>query len=129
MSTSKKPLEPDDFPVTAEGQKIKKQEASPSPLRRTMKPLPTWPSASTTTKRAVRKTSGRPERLLSALQQSVDQLQQLRALRTPGATTQELADIRIGDLAPELMLGWCFTTGVFDRGSRVSTQTSPLLLS
>lgn len=29
MSTSKKPLEPDDFPVTAEGQKIKKQDGEP----------------------------------------------------------------------------------------------------
>lgn len=29
MSTSKKPSEPDDFPVTAEGQKIKKQDGEP----------------------------------------------------------------------------------------------------
>jgi hypothetical protein len=29
MSTSKKPLEPDDFTVTAEGQKIKKQDGEP----------------------------------------------------------------------------------------------------
>jgi hypothetical protein len=29
MSTSKKPLKPDDFPVTAEGQKIKKQDGKP----------------------------------------------------------------------------------------------------
>jgi hypothetical protein len=29
MSTSKKPLKPDDFPVTAEGQKIKKQDGQP----------------------------------------------------------------------------------------------------
>jgi hypothetical protein len=29
MSTSKKPLESDDFPVTAEGQKIKKQDGEP----------------------------------------------------------------------------------------------------
>ena len=29
MSTSKKPLKPDDFPVTAEGQKIKKQNGQP----------------------------------------------------------------------------------------------------
>jgi hypothetical protein len=29
MSTSKKPLGPDDFPVTAEGQKIKKQDGEP----------------------------------------------------------------------------------------------------
>jgi hypothetical protein len=29
MSTSKKPLKPDDFPVIAEGQKIKKQDGEP----------------------------------------------------------------------------------------------------
>ncbi|MGR4932737.1 hypothetical protein ACIPUD_39140 [Bradyrhizobium sp. CAR08] len=29
MSTSKKPLDSDDFPVTAEGQKIKKQDGEP----------------------------------------------------------------------------------------------------
>jgi hypothetical protein len=29
MSTSQKPLKPDDFPVTAEGQKIKKQDGKP----------------------------------------------------------------------------------------------------
>jgi hypothetical protein len=29
MSTSKKPLKPDDFPVTAKGQKIKKQDGKP----------------------------------------------------------------------------------------------------
>ena len=29
MSTSKKPLKPDDFPVTAEGQNIKKQDGKP----------------------------------------------------------------------------------------------------
>ncbi|MBM7483940.1 hypothetical protein IVB41_12305 [Bradyrhizobium sp. 44] len=29
MSTSKKRLAPDDFPVTAEGQKIKKQDGEP----------------------------------------------------------------------------------------------------
>ena len=29
MSTSKKPLKPDDFPVNAEGQKIKKQDGTP----------------------------------------------------------------------------------------------------
>jgi len=29
MSTSKKPLRPDDFPVNAEGQKIKKQDGTP----------------------------------------------------------------------------------------------------
>jgi hypothetical protein len=29
MSTSKKPLEPDDFPVSAEGKKIKKQDGTP----------------------------------------------------------------------------------------------------
>jgi len=29
MSTSRKPLKPDDFPVTAEGQKIKKQDGQP----------------------------------------------------------------------------------------------------
>lgn len=40
---------------------------------------------------------GRPPQ---ALQQRVDELQQLLSLRTPGATTQELTDIHIGDLAP-----------------------------
>jgi hypothetical protein len=29
MSTSKKPLKPDDFPVSAEGKKIKKQDGTP----------------------------------------------------------------------------------------------------
>jgi hypothetical protein len=29
MSTSKKPLKPDDFPVNAEGQRIKKQDGTP----------------------------------------------------------------------------------------------------
>ncbi|XUJ36001.1 hypothetical protein ACQ5SK_12495 [Bradyrhizobium japonicum] len=29
MSTSKKPLKPADFPVTAEGQKMKKQDGKP----------------------------------------------------------------------------------------------------
>jgi hypothetical protein len=29
MSTPKKPLQPSDFPVTAEGQKIKKQDGKP----------------------------------------------------------------------------------------------------
>jgi hypothetical protein len=29
MSTSKKPLKPDDFPVNAEGKKIKKQDGTP----------------------------------------------------------------------------------------------------
>ena len=29
MSTSKKPLKPDDFPVNADGQKIKKQDGTP----------------------------------------------------------------------------------------------------
>jgi hypothetical protein len=29
MSASNKPLKPDDFPVTAEGQKIKKQDGQP----------------------------------------------------------------------------------------------------
>jgi hypothetical protein len=29
MSTSKKPLDPNDFPVTTEGQKIKKQDGTP----------------------------------------------------------------------------------------------------
>ena len=29
MSTSKKPLKPEDFPVIAEGQKIKKQDGKP----------------------------------------------------------------------------------------------------
>jgi hypothetical protein len=29
MSTSKKPLRPGDFPVNAEGQKIKKQDGTP----------------------------------------------------------------------------------------------------
>jgi hypothetical protein len=29
MSISKKPLKPDDFPVTAEGKKIKKQDGTP----------------------------------------------------------------------------------------------------
>jgi hypothetical protein len=29
MSTSKKPLKPGDFPVNAEGKKIKKQDGSP----------------------------------------------------------------------------------------------------
>lgn len=29
MSTSKKPLEPDDFPVTAEGQRLRSKMASP----------------------------------------------------------------------------------------------------
>jgi hypothetical protein len=29
MSTSKKPLKPADFPVTAEGRKIKKQDGEP----------------------------------------------------------------------------------------------------
>jgi hypothetical protein len=29
MSTSKKPLRPDDFPVNAEGKKIKKQDGTP----------------------------------------------------------------------------------------------------
>ena len=38
--------------------------------------------------------------LLSVLQQRVDQLQQLLAFWTPGAAPQELADIRVGDLAP-----------------------------
>ena len=30
MSTSQKPLKPDDFPVTAEGQKIRKQDGKPA---------------------------------------------------------------------------------------------------
>ena len=30
MSTSKKPLKPVDFPVIAEGQKIKKQDGKPN---------------------------------------------------------------------------------------------------
>jgi hypothetical protein len=29
MSTSKKPLKPDDFPVNADGRKIKKQDGTP----------------------------------------------------------------------------------------------------
>ena len=29
MSTSNKPLKPDDFPVNAEGKKIKKQDGTP----------------------------------------------------------------------------------------------------
>jgi hypothetical protein len=29
MSTSRKPLKPDDFPVNAEGKKIKKQDGAP----------------------------------------------------------------------------------------------------
>ena len=29
MSTSKKPLKPDDFPVSTEGKKIKKQDGTP----------------------------------------------------------------------------------------------------
>lgn len=33
------------------------------------------------------------------------------------------------DRPPELTFGLCFTTGIFDAGSRVSSQTSPLLLS
>jgi hypothetical protein len=29
MSTSKKPLKPDDFPVSADGKKLKKQDGTP----------------------------------------------------------------------------------------------------
>ena len=37
MSTSKKPLKPDDFPVKAEGQKIKKQDDG-TPIANTENP-------------------------------------------------------------------------------------------
>jgi len=38
MSTSKKPLKPDDFPVTVEGQKIKKQDGKPIARRSSAEP-------------------------------------------------------------------------------------------
>ncbi|MDH2341433.1 MULTISPECIES: hypothetical protein [unclassified Bradyrhizobium] len=41
MSTSKKPLKPNDFPVTAEGQQSRSKTASPSPVPSIQKLLPT----------------------------------------------------------------------------------------
>ena len=63
MSIAKKPLKPADFPVTAEGQKIKSRTASRSQTRRMQISLPTWPSALTTMKLGAKKISCQPNRL------------------------------------------------------------------
>ena len=65
MSKAQKPLKPDDFPVNAEGKKIKKQDGTPI-ANTTIRPsLPTLPNASTMTKPDAKKISGQPRYLLS----------------------------------------------------------------
>ena len=56
MSIAQKPLKPDDFPVNAEGKKIKKQDGNTYQQRLTIRPsLPTLPSALTRTRHDVKK--------------------------------------------------------------------------
>jgi hypothetical protein len=66
MSTSKKPLRPGDFPVNAEGQKIKKQDGTPIANTDDPLSLPTWPSALTMTKPGAKKISGQLDLLVIA---------------------------------------------------------------
>jgi hypothetical protein len=61
MSTSKKPLKPDDFPVNAEGQKIKKQDGTP--IANTEDPAVAADVAERLNDDGAKKTSGRPDRL------------------------------------------------------------------
>jgi hypothetical protein len=96
MSTSKKPLKPDDFPVTAEGRKIKSRAVSPSPILRIQISLLMWPSALMTTKPGAKRISGQLNRLSLAVEQYTDKLQQRLALWAAGPISQELADIRAG---------------------------------
>ena len=63
MSTSKKPLKPDDFPVNADGKKSKSRTAHRSQTPTIQLSLPTWPSALTTTKPGAKKISGQPDSL------------------------------------------------------------------
>jgi hypothetical protein len=99
MSTSKKPLKPDDFPVTAEGRKIKSRTASPSPILRIQISLLTWPSALMTTKPGAKRISGQPDRRSLAVEQRTDKLQQGLVLWAAGPISQEFADIRVGYLS------------------------------
>jgi hypothetical protein len=61
MSIAKKPLQPHDFPVNAEGKKIKKQDGTPIANTDDPPPLPTLPSALTKTKPGAKKISGQPD--------------------------------------------------------------------
>jgi hypothetical protein len=59
MADDKKPLKPEDFPVNAEGKKIKKQMAPRSRKRRILTWRRTLPNASMKTTRAAKRISGR----------------------------------------------------------------------
>ncbi|WP_420738188.1 hypothetical protein [Bradyrhizobium japonicum] len=81
MSTSKKPLKPADFPVTTEGNKIKKQDGQPIAKTRMRISPPTSPSASTTTKPGAKRISGRPDRLSCRAGYLADKVQQRQVIR------------------------------------------------
>jgi hypothetical protein len=61
MSIPKTPLEPDDFPVSADGKKIKKQDGTPIANTDDRLWLPTLSSALTKTKPGVKRISGQPD--------------------------------------------------------------------
>jgi hypothetical protein len=88
MSITKKPLNPDDFPVNADGKKIKSRTAHLSRTRTIRLLLPMLPSALTKTKPGAKKISGQPD-LDPRLGISASSQGGVRGLRTGGETLIE----------------------------------------
>ena len=69
MPNAKQPLQPNDFPVNAEGKKIKKQDGTPIADTDDPAVAETSRSALTTMKLGAKKTSGRPRSNFSSMEQ------------------------------------------------------------
>jgi hypothetical protein len=118
MSTSKKPLKPADFPVTAEGKKIKKQDGQPVANTEDPDLAADVAERLNDDEAGAKRTSGQPDRLI--VEQGADKVQQRYVFRA--ALTRFVKSVQA---PPELTFGWCLSAGIRDATSRASAQTSP----